>query len=602
MNLLLARSCSSNRAVALLSLSLQYLAFSQATGELVQDRGVQCGLECRGNYNVLSFDECLRNLTESVTVFEDESDNGEYDFARRTTNSRFNAQQPHAIIYARDVDQVKESLNCARVYGFQVSAAGGRHSYQGSSVNNGGLVIDVSNMTTFEIDSDNGFIRVGAGLQGGAVVAALASASSNIWLPTGMCPFVGISGFTLGGGIGLLGRYLGLMCDNLVSIEAVDAMGTIVTANATHNSDLFWASCGGGGGNFALVTEFRFRINQLPNNGRVTYIQIEYNPGVENIVDAFMAFQEWLPSMPNEFGAYIEWKFQRMFLTSIFIGNKSEATELLKRNRILNNTSNVNIAEIDSYFGYVTDKMANLWLSGLLPARSNAESYIMNTLQMKEGYYRAPGMLGNYQWLMSSSRMPKILPLEEVRELAQYTYDMGESTMKLNGTISESDGLFMTWFWVLGGAIRSKSPDETAFRFRDADYVMEGSLFFPGEATRAAYEQEYSDMMDGWTAIASKYLPKEQPAYVNYLNTPSELYQLSYYGENYDRLSQIKQAYDPAALFWNPYGVEGNPEIPDNAAVVDAGDARASSSAMVGSSMMLTPLFVLGVALNFLLI
>jgi len=57
-------------------------------------------------------------------------------------------------------------------------------------------------------------------------------------------------------------------------------------------------------------------------------------------------------------------------------------------------------------------------------------------------------------------------------------------------------------------------------------------------------------------------MPAEQPAYVNYLNTPSANYQLSYYGDNYARLSQIKQSYDPSNLFWNPYGVEGYPDIP----------------------------------------
>ena len=573
-----------------------FLAPCMVLSETVgQDQGVQCGLECRGNYNALSFEECLKNMTGSVVVFEDQT--GGYSFARRQANSRFDIQQPIAIIYAKDVREVKESLGCARTYGFQVSAAGGRHSYQGTSINNGGLVIDLSNITTFQIDEENGYIRVGAGLQGGAVAAALASASPNIQLPTGMCPFVGVSGFTLGGGIGLLGRYLGLMCDNLVGIEAVDAMGATIAANATHNSDLFWASCGGGGGNFAIVTEFRFRINELPNNGRVTYIKIEYNPGVENIVSAFMTFQEWLPRMPDEFGAYIEWQFQRMFLTSIFIGNQSEATRILNENGILNNTASVNITEIGGYFGYVKDAMTNLWLDGLIPNDLNVAEYVMNTLQMKRGYYRAPGMPGNYQWLMSSSRMPKILPLEEVRELSQYTYDMGKTTLELNGSINETKALFTTWFWVLGGQIRSKRPTQTAFPFRDADYVMEGSIFFPGKATRAEFEQKYSDIIDGWTAIASKYLPREQPAYVNYLNTPSELYQISYYGQNYDRLSKIKQAYDPANLFWNPYGVEGNPEISnDTTTRVDIEDAMASSGARFELSRIFRYCMILVVA------
>lgn len=87
--------------------------------------------------------------------------------------------------------------------------------------------------------------------------------------------------------------------------------------------------------------------------------------------------------MPHEFGAYVEWKFQRMFLTSIFIANSSEAIDILDQYGILNNTANVNITEIDSYFGYVTDKMKKQWLVGQIPNDTNADEYIMKTLEME---------------------------------------------------------------------------------------------------------------------------------------------------------------------------------------------------------------------------
>ena len=63
-----------------------------------------------------------------------------------------------------------------------------------------------------------------------------------------------------GGAWGLLARAYGLGCDRIRAVTMVDAQGKVVQANSTHNSDLLWASCGGGGGNFGIVTSMRVQV------------------------------------------------------------------------------------------------------------------------------------------------------------------------------------------------------------------------------------------------------------------------------------------------------------------------------------------------------
>jgi FAD/FMN-containing dehydrogenase len=106
---------------------------------------------------------------------------------------------------------------------------------------------------------------------------------------------VGIAGLTLGGGAGVLGRKFGLTCDNLISAQVVVADGRLLTCDASHNSDLFWALRGGGGGNFGVVTSFTFQMHQVPSLSLFTLYWPWSNAA--NVVDAW---QNWAPQAPDE--------------------------------------------------------------------------------------------------------------------------------------------------------------------------------------------------------------------------------------------------------------------------------------------------------------
>ena len=145
----------------------------------------------------------------------------------------------------------------ARDAGLELAVRGGSHSLAGHGTSEGGVVLDLSAMKGLHIDPERRLAWAQAGLTAGEYTAA--AAAHGLATPFGDTGSVGISGLTLGGGIGWLVRKYGLAIDALVSVEIVTADGRLIVASEKEHSDLFWA-VRGGGGNFGVVTRFQFRL------------------------------------------------------------------------------------------------------------------------------------------------------------------------------------------------------------------------------------------------------------------------------------------------------------------------------------------------------
>src|SRR5271165_764235 len=182
-----------------------------------------------------------------------------YDASRRVWNGMID-RRPALIARVAGVADVMTVVRFAREHRLLLAVRGGGHNITGNAVCEGGLMLDLSAMKSVRVDPVGRTARAEAGLTWGEYnreTQAFGLASTG-----GVVSTTGIAGLTLGGGLGwLMGKH-GLSCDNLLSADVVTADGQFLTASAEHNPDLFWG-LRGGGGNFGVVTSFKYRLHPV---------------------------------------------------------------------------------------------------------------------------------------------------------------------------------------------------------------------------------------------------------------------------------------------------------------------------------------------------
>lgn len=218
-----------------------------------------------------------------------------YETHRRAWNRLFD-HHPAAIARCRGVSDVIAAVNFARDTSALVSIRGGGHSYAGKSSNDGGLVIDLSLMDDLRIDPSTKTLRAGPGTKWDAVIRE--AGVFGLAVPSAP-PQTGVSGVTLGGGVGLLSRKWGMTSDNLISADVVTSDGRFVRASADENADLFWA-LRGGLGNFGVVTSLEIQMHDLPPKVLGGQILHPWSSAGE----ALRFLRDFMAEAPAEVGAF----------------------------------------------------------------------------------------------------------------------------------------------------------------------------------------------------------------------------------------------------------------------------------------------------------
>ncbi len=182
-----------------------------------------------------------------------------YDEARAVWNGEID-RRPKAIARCKGATDVIRAVKFARDKELKISVHSGGHHAAGHSVCDDGLMIDLSSMNEVRVDPAAKTARVSPG----ARVRDIDNETQAFGLVTTGAPVstVGITGYTLGGGLGWTSRKHGLACDNLISADIVTAEGKLVRASEDENKDLFWA-IRGGSGNFGIVTSLQFQLHKM---------------------------------------------------------------------------------------------------------------------------------------------------------------------------------------------------------------------------------------------------------------------------------------------------------------------------------------------------
>ncbi len=182
-----------------------------------------------------------------------------YDEARALWNGMID-RRPAVIARCTGAADVISCVKFARQHKLLIAVKGAGHNIAGMASSNGSFMIDLSLMNWVQVDPDARIAVVGPG----TTLRTLDHETQAFGLatPLGINSTTGIAGLTLGGGFGWLSRSLGLTVDNLLSADVVTPDGKLLHANEKENADLFWA-IRGGGGNFGIVTSFRFRLHPV---------------------------------------------------------------------------------------------------------------------------------------------------------------------------------------------------------------------------------------------------------------------------------------------------------------------------------------------------
>ena len=453
-----------------------------------------------------------------------------YTTARELFDPRFDSLRPAGIAYCRHPHDVATSLAFVRKYRLPVAARCGGHSYAGWS-STSGLIVDVTRMAGVSVSGGNPkTATVGAGTRLIDFYHGLAAHGRAV--PGGSCPTVGISGLTLGGGIGVVARAYGLTCDNVTSLQIVTADGQIRTASARANSDLFWACRGGGGGNFGVVTSFTFTTHPA---GEIILFFLSWPWSQAARVIA--AWQSWAPHAPDQLWSNLHLaaapggSVPSIQVGGTYLGTVSEAA-----------------AQLEKLYAAVGSDPSSpflestTWLHAMLVEAGCA------SLTVKECHLptqAAGGQLSRASEYAKSDFFTKPLSSHGIGTLLAGV----ENFQRVSGAPGGSGGIA---FDALGGAVNRVAPGATAFVHRNALFGAQYTTTWPVGSAAAGVARQHAWQQSFWQSMR-RYASGQ--AYQNYIDPSLANWRQAYYGANYTRLTQVKAAYDPHRLFRFPQAV-----------------------------------------------
>ncbi|HEY3958765.1 MAG TPA: FAD-binding oxidoreductase [Streptosporangiaceae bacterium] len=451
-----------------------------------------------------------------------------YRTARLLFDPRFDGIRPAGIAHCTGADDVATCLAFARGHIVPIAARSGGHSYAGWS-GTSGLIIDVTQMDSVRADSAAGLAEVGAGTFLIDLYSKLAA--HGVTVPGGSCPNVGVAGLTLGGGVGVVSRAFGLTCDNLEAVKIVTADGKSRHCDANSDSDLYWASRGGGGGNFGVATSFTFRTH--PVSGIVLFFLSWPWAQADKVISGW---QHWAPSAPDEL-------WSNLHLAAAPGGG----TPTIQVGGSYLGDTGALAAQLDRLYSAV----------GTGPASPYVQTYSYLDAMLTEAGCAQQSVAGcHLPWQAAGGQLTRQPELARSDFFTRPLSSSGIGTLlsqveKLQGVPGAAGGTGGVAFDACGGAINRVGPAQTAFVHRDALFLAQYTTTWNSGATAGVSAQR--DWQDGFYAAMRPYASGQ--AYQNYIDPALANWRQAYYGANYSRLTRVKAAYDPDRLFTFPQAI-----------------------------------------------
>ena len=456
----------------------------------------KCNCSLVQNRNILlnEIPSNLKNLSYAIYP-----DNEVYNIDRFIYNKLFN-YFPHAIFYPENEEQISYLIKTIVGKKLKFAIRCGGHAYEPASLSEG-YIIDVKKMSHIIIDKKNKIAKIGSGNILDRAVTMLAK--ENLIITTGEAKCVGISGYSLAGGKGILSRLYGVGCDNIRSARMINYKGELIKASSEENSDLLWALKGAGNGNFGVITEINFNVYE---NVYCQFVKLQWTWNPTHAKKIFDEYQKKIVIVSN-------------FIFLQFIINYNNGSLSIMMNCFkFNNEPFIEIEVFKNLYDPI--------------------------ITMYEGTYTE---VSQY-WLTSPPENPfsKIKSNMIFEEISSKGVDiMIESFIRMK-ELNLSVNMIYT-FDQIGGATQYGN---SAYFPKTAIAVFTIFINWTSEEITYISKKFVNDVYEELITYTSKY------AFPNMIDYDIIDYMEAYYGTNQDRLREIKKKYDPLNIFTSKQGIK----------------------------------------------
>ena len=421
-----------------------------------------------------------------------------YAQAVKIYNPAFSYEHPAFVAFPNHVEDVKRCLRVANETETPVVIKSGGHSFAGySTTDSNGFVISMRRLNSVTVKEARVITQSGASW--GDVYSAV---DDTGYVAVGGCvPAVGIGGYIQGGGYSLLSRgYGGLACDLVEAFTMVTADGNaVVRASKDENPDLFWALRGGGGGNFGALIDVELRLAPKPKC--FVWSRLNYDTA-EDTEKALIAIGNNLQSFPKELNLDIA----------------------------LHGFSGRKLLTLDAVYADHHEENVREALNSLHPTTTSAPQTYSSFLKFVTEYSKRHGFVHyEVEPVYVKGAMISTLPNRLAKIFAELEIPP-ECLIELVH---------------MGGDIMALRPDETVFRARSAQYSFYTYGRYADKDDKSKRDEVVSFATTTYNAV--RLSGCTVGSYVNYTDRYLKDWTTEYYGENYPRLCQVKEK-------WNPVG------------------------------------------------
>jgi FAD/FMN-containing dehydrogenase len=425
-----------------------------------------------------------------------------YDTARTVWNAMID-RKPGAIAECLGAADVASAVRFARKHDLLVSVRGGGHNIAGSAVCDGGLMISLARMKSIRVDPASRRAWVEPGNTLGDVDRE--TQAYGLATSTGINSTTGIAGLTLGGGFGWLSRKYGLTIDNLVSADVVTAEGQLVRASTEENPDLFWG-IRGGGGNFGIVTAFEFSLHPV---GPEVLSGLIVHP-ISAAADVLRFYRDFCAKAPDELTVLV---VMRKAPPLPFLPTEVHGTEVLVLAALYSGPmadGEKALAPLRAFGKPIADVI------GLHPFAGFQTAFDPLLTPGARNYWKSHDLLSLDDGLLDT--------------LLEYTATLPSPHCEI--LLAQ-----------MGGATKHVPADATAYRHRDAAFILN---------VHGRWENAASD--ERCVAWCRSLFDSARPyatggVYVNFMTEEEAQRVEAAYGSSYQRLVKLKRKYDPQNVF-----------------------------------------------------